>query len=687
MTVAGEGDRVNRLWLCALAVLVLLTRFWALGAKPLHHDESLFAVYSFHLRMSGDYNFDPILHGPFLENIEALLFWALGDSDAVARLWSALAGTLLLAAVWQLRGRVGGRAAVMAVALLAVSPTLMYYSRFNRNDVPFTLAAMVFVLCAAQVVRQGRLAAVFCGILAVAWTICIKETYLIFLFTAASYVLLVEAVKAGARQPLWFWARARQTAQLATGYWLRPGAVAAAGIAAGAFLVVALHTTWFKHPEHWDGPWEAIRYWSGQHKQQRIFGEYHYYIPILLIYEFLPLGLFLWGMARTLRRAGWLGGWVAWGWAAWSAALLIALWSQPLPPGFAAVAHMTRGWHLWLAVEVLVLGAAACAVLALEGRRLAAFFVWWTVVSFLAYSYAGEKVPWLAVHIAFPMILSAAVLGTSLRGPASPTDHVGLRLIARSVLAAAFLATLAIAMRLCFINSANPAERHVFTHTTRDYKAMVADVHDMVARTNSGPIERFPLILAGDSIWPGQWDFRRWSQMRTGPATPQSPIVILDEYLDPLHRDVRALGQYPWLLESHVVRRVPFREWWRQDMLLSHVARLTDLWLALVPKQYRFGSLTDAYGRAVGWVGDWADLPNLTIEEGLRASLAAWRDVFDYLIFRRDFDPWRAHYPARDHIAVLLCVRKDLYRQWSALGGRHEPSRSRFVRARAHKVE
>ncbi|MCX8036287.1 MAG: TIGR03663 family protein [Candidatus Sumerlaeia bacterium] len=681
MTEAGKAYRINRLWLWALAALVVLTRFWALGAKPLHHDESLFAVYSFYLRMSGDYNFDPILHGPFLENIEALLFWVLGDSDVVARLWSALAGTLLAAAVWQLRGRIGERAAAMAVALLAVSPTLMYYSRFNRNDVPFTLAAMVFVLCAARVVRDGRLSALACGILAVAWMICIKETYVIFLFTAATYVLLVEAVNVAARKPLWCRTWIRQAAQLGKRDWTRFGAVAAGGLAAGIFFIVALHTTWFKHPEHWDGPWEAIRYWSGQHRQQRIFGEYHYYVPILLIYEFLPLGLFLWGVAQTLRRAAWLGGWVGWGWAAWSAALWIALWPQPLPPAVAAFTHMTRGWHLWLAIEVLILGAAASAVLVLERRRMAGFFVWWTAVSFLAYSYAGEKVPWIAVHIVFPMIMSAVILWTS------PPRPLGRRHVARAALAAAFLATLAVALRLCFINCANPAERHVYTHTTPDYKAMVADVHDMVLRTNSGPIERFPLILAGDSIWPGQWYFRRWSQMRTGPATPQSPILILNEYLDPLHREVRTLRQYPWLRESHIVRRVPFREWWRQDMLLWHVARMTDIWLALVPKQYRAGSLTDAYGRAVGWVGDWAGLPDMTIAEGLRASLAAWRDVFDYLVFRRDFDPWRAHYPARDHIAVLLCVRKDLYRQWSQLGGRHEASRSRFVRTRAKLIE
>ena len=32
-------------------------------------------------------------------------------------------------------------------------------------------------------------------------------------------------------------------------------------------------------------------------------------------------------------------------------------------------------------------------------------FVWWIVVSIIAFSYAGEKMPWLTIHLAWPMIL------------------------------------------------------------------------------------------------------------------------------------------------------------------------------------------------------------------------------------------------------------------------------------------
>jgi len=706
----GQVANLSYFWrwliLGAIVAFVLATRFWTLGAKPFHHDESMFASYAFHLRMTGDYDYNPVLHGPFLEDISALIFRLFGDSNTTARLWSALAGTLLLLAVWRLRNPLGNRVAGLAVAFLAVSPTLLFYSRFDRNDVPFTLAAMIFVLFVVRFVQYGRPRCWFLALLAVAWMICIKETYVIFLYAAASFVVGVGLVEGALGRPSSLRARIAELARQHHGFWLGFMVTTAVGVAAGVFLTALLYSTGFRHPEHVAGPLEALRYWKSQHAEQRIFGEFHYYASILIVYEFLFLALFVWGIARTLRRAGWLGGWIAWGWAIWSAVLLAVLWPYTLSPEFARLTHMTRGWHLWLAVEVFALGAAACTVLVIERRWLEGVFVWWTVVSFLAYSYAGEKVPWLAVHIVFPMTVTAAIFAQELlsrTGWKPVSDHRlsvhnqsaagqagGLgtgrqpvllwRGLGFAFLVVGFVATVGVSLRLCFVNNANPAERHVYTHTTADYTAMVADIQDIVTRTHSGPIGDFPLILQGDSLWPGQWYFRRWQAMRPGPIVPNAPIIVVDEYLDPLHRDVHALSRYPWLLQTHVVRRVPFREWWHQEMLLPTVARLSDIWMALVPKQYRNAPVSDAYGRPIGLIGDREGLPNMTIADEITASQHAWRDVYDYLVYRRDFDPYRSPYPTRNYMSVLLCVEKNLYKQWTHLGGRHQPARSRFVR-------
>jgi uncharacterized protein (TIGR03663 family) len=651
--------------------------------------------------MTGEYDYNPVLHGPFLEDVTALIFLLLGDSDATARLWAALSGVLLILVVWRARDHLGGAAAVFAVLLLAASPTLLYYSRFNRNDVPFTLAAMLFVFCMLRLVERRLARYWFLALLAIAWMICIEETYVIFLFTAATYALgvwIVETVGGGA--PDRSGARPDRLAgpkQVANLFHFRPGQLIATalGLASGIFLIILLYTTFFRHPEHAGGPIEAILYWAGQHAEQRIKGEYHYYVPILLLYEFLPLALVVAGVGRTLRRARWIEPWMGWGWAAWSLALFAALWFYEFPAPVASLLHMTRGWHLWLAIEVFALSATACAALVLRGRRIEAFFLWWAMGSFLAYSYAGEKVPWIAVHIAFPMIVAAALflqemileceveaLGLRALPHGRASALIVRRALGAAILVAGFLATAFVGLRLSFVNYDDPAERNVYTHTTRDYLAIVREVRDLVDRTVKVPPAQFPILIEGDSIWPGQWYFRRFLVAHSSPVPGRVPIVfVCDEYIDPDHRTLPALAQWPWLAQTHVVRRVPFREWWHQELLLAECGRLLDIWMALVPKQYRTMPVTDAGGEAVVFFGDRARLPNMTVADEVRASREAWRKILAYAIFRRDFDPYRSPYPTRDHLAVLYGVRKDIYAQWLAGGGRWQTLRSHLVTA------
>src|SRR4051812_27640031 len=58
-----------------LFVLALLVHFWGLGDRALHHDETLHAAYSWRLYMGQGFIHDPLLHGPFLYHIVALMYF------------------------------------------------------------------------------------------------------------------------------------------------------------------------------------------------------------------------------------------------------------------------------------------------------------------------------------------------------------------------------------------------------------------------------------------------------------------------------------------------------------------------------------------------------------------------------------------------------------------------------------
>src|ERR1041385_5422051 len=81
-----------------LATAVILRVLW-LGQRPLHHDESIHAYYSWRILTVGpsDYRYDPVYHGPVLYYLTALFEGLLGPSDASARMLAVATGVGLVA--------------------------------------------------------------------------------------------------------------------------------------------------------------------------------------------------------------------------------------------------------------------------------------------------------------------------------------------------------------------------------------------------------------------------------------------------------------------------------------------------------------------------------------------------------------------------------------------------------------
>ena len=143
-----------------LLVAAALTRFWDLGGKALHHDESLHAYYSWGFFAGVDpYTHDPLMHGPFLFHANALAYFLFGASDATSRYVPALAGVILVGLPWFLRGpRLLGRwGALTASVLLLFSPAILYQSRYIRHDIYTVVGSLaLFVAIVRYIERPQR---------------------------------------------------------------------------------------------------------------------------------------------------------------------------------------------------------------------------------------------------------------------------------------------------------------------------------------------------------------------------------------------------------------------------------------------------------------------------------------------------------------------------------------------------
>ena len=141
---------IERPWYTAAYAVVVIAaavmRLWELGARAIHHDESLHAYYAWELYSGNGLIHNPMMHGPFQMEATAGLFFLFGDSDYTARLLYAVAGTALVLMPLLFRSRLGDMGALITSVMLTLSPAMLYYSRFARNDILMAVWALGIVI-------------------------------------------------------------------------------------------------------------------------------------------------------------------------------------------------------------------------------------------------------------------------------------------------------------------------------------------------------------------------------------------------------------------------------------------------------------------------------------------------------------------------------------------------------------
>ena len=134
----------------------LLLRLYEIANRAMHHDESLHAYYSWELSQGSGLIHNPMLHGPLQMELTALIFFLLGDSDTTARLLYAFAGSVLILLPVLIRNSLGKYGAITTATLLAISPTMVYFSRFARNDILMAVLAFGIVIAMWKYLVSGN---------------------------------------------------------------------------------------------------------------------------------------------------------------------------------------------------------------------------------------------------------------------------------------------------------------------------------------------------------------------------------------------------------------------------------------------------------------------------------------------------------------------------------------------------
>lgn len=145
--------------LCIFAIILILTtvsRLYNLGARVMSHDESLHVYYSWLFSNGFGYQHTPTTHGPLQFHLISLIFTLFGDNDFTARLPHALASILTVFMIWKWRRYLGRAGSLLTAGLLLLSPFMLYYGRYARNESFVALLGVMTLYAILRYLETGK---------------------------------------------------------------------------------------------------------------------------------------------------------------------------------------------------------------------------------------------------------------------------------------------------------------------------------------------------------------------------------------------------------------------------------------------------------------------------------------------------------------------------------------------------
>jgi predicted membrane-bound mannosyltransferase/DNA-binding beta-propeller fold protein YncE len=153
-------SRLNITWemviFTTLLLVAFVTRFYNLDARVMSHDESLHTYFSWKLYQGDGYQHDPMMHGPLQFHLLSWTYFLLGDSDFTARIPAALFGIASIAFLWAYRRYLGTVGVLVATLLFVISPYMLYYSRYVRNESFVVLFGLIGMWAILRYLESGK---------------------------------------------------------------------------------------------------------------------------------------------------------------------------------------------------------------------------------------------------------------------------------------------------------------------------------------------------------------------------------------------------------------------------------------------------------------------------------------------------------------------------------------------------
>ncbi len=513
--------KFDKPWLVSCALITVVAaffRFYELGLKPFHHDEGVNGFFLTSLFRNGAYKYDPAnYHGPTLYYISLFFSMLFGLNTISVRASVAIFGVLLVVLAYFLRPFIGKTGSLAAALFLALSPGMVFISRYFIHEIFFVFLALALVLSVLLFIRNKK-----AGPFAVVWMVllllvCFLPSGLMlgsylggtsssavwafrvgFFIADAALIFFVMRMLLGWRggRPIYLLLASASTA-------LMFATKETTFITLGTMLIaIPCVMIWQKvYGAKGDEvgtddsliSWNNFRSALGEGKDRLILlaavAVVFVYVNVLFFssyftyYEGVSKALEAYAIwTKTGTKDHTQSGF--WGYLRWSF-------------GYGQV-----GSKLETAVEaaIFILAGLGTAIAFLKARnRVAMFTGLWAVGLFIAYSLIPYKTPWLALSFILPMCLVAGY---------------GIDEMARSSIVAVKAAGLALAAAACvllayqtydlnFVNYDNNDRTYVYAHTKRPFLEMMRRIDHYAAKSGKG--QELSIDIISPDYWPMVW--------------------------------------------------------------------------------------------------------------------------------------------------------------------------------------
>jgi uncharacterized protein (TIGR03663 family) len=457
-----------------------MLRFPDIGRRPMHCDEAVHADKFGTLLEGRGYVYDPTeYHGPTLYYLTLIPAWLQGArtyqsiDERTMRWVPAVFGVLLIAAHLLLIPFVGTGAALVAAALTAISPAMVFYSRYYIHEVLLVFFSFGALLAVCHYLRKPGIGPALAAGACAGLMHATKETTPIVLGSMGAGVLitlLIERRSGGGSGPV-----------LPAG-WRRDLGLACV---AAAVVSILLFSSFFTNSR---GVLDSLRAYGLYLGRVSVNTWHHhpwdYYLRLLI--HFPAKGTPFWTEGLILVLAG-IGA--------------VAGWTKRGVPG----------------VEPRIVRFLGIQTLLMVGM----------------YAAIPYKTPWCALGFLHGMILLAGA-GAVFSVTALPRLWMKPVMILALAAASAQLGWQARASSFLF--AADPRNPYVYAHTGEDVFRIAGRI-EALARVHSLGLSMPVDIISRENLWPMPWYLRRLTAVRwwngVSETTPSAPVILASPEMEP----------------------------------------------------------------------------------------------------------------------------------------------------------